>query len=324
MNADYTPRRLRAVTKQLHILVHNLLNGATSIKQALEWTCELRLVRQHIANKAPSQRNAFLAHAERYLRMFLPEAAFDIVESTRYKDTTARLQAAAANPYATSSDPARSTAPPAPRSYRSSGAPKVDMAVRATRAYNPGEFIPRLTGGFLELSNEEDERMKAEADAAREGLQPGQIGTSAVPARDFSVIRSLQKKCSLLLLGPARFVNHDCRANVTFVPTQNGMTFRCIRRIEAGEEITCFYGLHYFEWDNAECIAALINDDQGGKGGYSKGGGYDKIPKRHKQVYKRLDTANKNKKAAHKAKAEVEAKKKHELRKGHGKGGDLI
>ncbi|KAK0517884.1 histone lysine methyltransferase Set9, partial [Tilletia horrida] len=136
MDADYTPRRLRAVTKQLHIPVHNLLNGATSTQKALEWTCE---------------------------------------------------------------------------------------------------------------------PMKAEADAAREGLQPGQIATSAVPARDFSVIRSLQKKCSLLLLGPARFVNHDCRANVTFVPTQNGMTFRCIRRIEAGEEITCFYGLHYFEWDNAEC-----------------------------------------------------------------------
>ncbi|KAK0519090.1 hypothetical protein OC835_007647 [Tilletia horrida] len=45
--------------------------------------------------------------------------------------------------------------------------------------------------------------MKAEADAAREGLQPGQIATSAVPARDFSVIRSLQKRsaaccCSVL------------------------------------------------------------------------------------------------------------------------------
>ncbi|KAK0542222.1 histone lysine methyltransferase Set9, partial [Tilletia horrida] len=171
--------------------------------------------------------------------MFLPQAAFDIVESTRYKDTTARLQAAAANQYATSSDPARSTAPPTPRSYRSSGAPKVDMAVRATRAYNPGEFVPHLTGGFLALTDKEDDRMKAEADAAREGLQPGQIATSAVPARDFS---------------------HDCRANVTFVPTQNGMTFRCIRRIEAGEEITCFYGLHYFEWDNAECMCATCEE----------------------------------------------------------------
>ncbi|KAK0517892.1 hypothetical protein OC834_007938, partial [Tilletia horrida] len=44
MDADYTPRRLRAVTKQLHIPVHNLLNGATSTQKALEWTCELRLV----------------------------------------------------------------------------------------------------------------------------------------------------------------------------------------------------------------------------------------------------------------------------------------
>ncbi|KAK0519089.1 hypothetical protein OC835_007646, partial [Tilletia horrida] len=120
-DADYTPRRLRAGTKQLHILVHSLLNGATSIKKALEWTCE---------------------HAKRYLRMFLPNAAFDIVEPTRYQDTTTRLQAAVSNKYATSSDPVRSTAPPAPRPSRSSGAPKVDMAVRAARAYHPGEFVP--------------------------------------------------------------------------------------------------------------------------------------------------------------------------------------
>ncbi|KAK0518227.1 histone lysine methyltransferase Set9 [Tilletia horrida] len=38
------------------------------------------------------------------------------------------------------------------------------------------------------------------------------------------------------------------------------MTFRCIRRIEAGEEITCFYGLHYFEWDNAECMCATCEE----------------------------------------------------------------
>ncbi|KAK0522314.1 hypothetical protein OC842_006496, partial [Tilletia horrida] len=78
---------------------------------------------------------------------------------------------------------------------------------------------------------------------------------------------------------------------------------------------------------------ALFGDD--------KGGGYDKNLKKHKQVYKHLDKANKNKeaahidsaaefdaaaaqKAAHKAKAEAKAEAKHKLKKGSGKDGDFI
>ncbi|KAK0520899.1 hypothetical protein OC834_006862, partial [Tilletia horrida] len=78
---------------------------------------------------------------------------------------------------------------------------------------------------------------------------------------------------------------------------------------------------------------ALFGDD--------KGGGYDKNLKKHKQVYKHVDKANKNKeaahidsaaefdaaaaqKAAHKAKAEAKAEAKHKLKKGSGKGGDFI
>ncbi|KAK0519107.1 Phosphatidylinositol N-acetylglucosaminyltransferase GPI3 subunit, partial [Tilletia horrida] len=48
----------------------------------------------------------------------------------------------------------------------------------------------------------------------------GQSITSVVPARDFSVMRSLHKMCSMLLLDPARFTKHHCEAKVTIIPNQ--------------------------------------------------------------------------------------------------------
>ncbi|KAK0518350.1 hypothetical protein OC835_007873, partial [Tilletia horrida] len=69
-----------------------------------------------------------------------------------------------------------------------------------------------------------------------------------------------------------------------------------------GSEFGSGGGLFY------RCSGALFSN--------SKGGGYDKELKKHKQVYKHL--------AAHKAKAEAEGEKKHELKKSHGKGGDFI
>lgn len=59
----------------------------------------------------------------------------------------------------------------------------------ATRRFKKGEII-KLQGGVAELSEEEDDEMRAGG------------GRS-----DFSVLWSERKKCFCLLLGPARFVN---------------------------------------------------------------------------------------------------------------------
>lgn len=83
--------------------------------------------------------------------------------------------------------------------------------------------------------------------------------------RDFSVIHSRQMKKNHLFLGPARFVNvsvstyvalyrfpsncfpqkHDCDNNCELLRNGKVITFRVIKPIAVGEEVTAHYGDDY-------------------------------------------------------------------------------
>ncbi|KAG1378747.1 hypothetical protein G6F61_005565 [Rhizopus arrhizus] len=57
-----------------------------------------------------------------------------------------------------------------------------------------------------------------------------------------------------LFLGPARFANHDCDSNCRFITQgQNTLVFQVRKEIKCGEELTVFYGQHYFGENNCEC-----------------------------------------------------------------------
>lgn len=112
-----------------------------------------------------------------------------------------------------------------------------EAATTARRTIKEGEIIKYLCGNLVAMTPEEE----ASLDLNR---------------LDFSVVLSSRKKTPSLFLGPARFANHDCRPNAKLAQVGMGMQIKAIRQIELGEEITVFYGDHYFGHGNCECLCA--------------------------------------------------------------------
>jgi histone-lysine N-methyltransferase SUV420H len=85
---------------------------------------------------------------------------------------------------------------------------------------------------------------------------------------DFSIIYSSRVGGMSLLLGPARFVNHDCEPNAKFITSnKDNIHLLVLRDIELGQEINVRYADDYFGDNNKECLCQTC--EVGGRNGWA-------------------------------------------------------
>ncbi|KAK0396571.1 hypothetical protein QR680_001771 [Steinernema hermaphroditum] len=105
----------------------------------------------------------------------------------------------------------------------------------STKTWNEGEEMETLVGVIRSL------RSRKEQNYLRKNVN------------DFSVMYSTRKQCSQLWLGPGAFINHDCNPNCKFVSKGRQAVLQVQHTIEPYEEITCYYGDHFFGEGNRNC-----------------------------------------------------------------------
>jgi hypothetical protein len=111
---------------------------------------------------------------------------------------------------------------------------RTEACVIARKHFEPGQKIEYLYGTLAELNNHDEQELNK--------------------GRDFSIINSSRRGANCLMLGPARFVNHNCDANARFVSAGLSMTIYAKKPIQVGEEITVEYSQNYFGMNNQECL----------------------------------------------------------------------
>ncbi|XP_077049364.1 histone-lysine N-methyltransferase KMT5C [Agelaius phoeniceus] len=227
--------------------------------------------------RRPAQRAALKNHVFRYLRTLLPESGFSIQRCTRYSGTPTpghqqrqgRWQRAHGEPKTPKTAP--KTTPktalisqniqnpqnPCTRYSRDTNGARVV----ATRTWQKHETLELLGGCSVELRGSD-----------RALLRAGD--------NDFSLMYSTRRRKTQLWLGPAAFINHDCRPNHRFSPVlgrsscrrRAGARVQALRDIPPRAEITCFYGDGFFGEGNRGCECRTC--ERLGKGAFrGRGGG---------------------------------------------------
>ncbi|WVR05856.1 hypothetical protein IAU60_002882 [Kwoniella sp. DSM 27419] len=235
---------------------------------AMQRLQEFPLLKAHLESKlTEGQRDRFIQHLRRYLLPLRPESRVEIHLTTRYTFVTGHTELAvfATKPLSPSEimSELQGSVVPLPDQWRLEMEIGEDFAVEAageeTASESEGEDDASMTSSSIRRDKGKGKEV--------EGKRQGQRRSDRTKRRDFSIVWSGLKRCYQLFLGPARFLNHDCNPNVELLRQGKFVTFRVIRPIRVGDELTTFYGDNYFGRGNIECLC--LTCEQAEKGGFT-------------------------------------------------------
>ncbi|KAK4688834.1 [histone H4]-N-methyl-L-lysine20 N-methyltransferase, partial [Tremellales sp. Uapishka_1] len=229
-----------------------LIRGSVRTRPSLEETYRRRCngCKTHLASKvADSQRERFISHLRRYLLPLLPSSRLEIHLTSRYSAVTGHTELAvfATSPIASKEVlvELQGSVVPLPDQWR------LEMEIGEGFAVEPARGDDSDTD---EENEDEDEIVEEDVDEGTpttrrdkgKGKEGSVLNKSArrsdrTKRRDFSIVWSGLKRCFQLFLGPARFLNHDCKPNVELLRQGKYVTFRTVKPVKIGDELTTFY-----------------------------------------------------------------------------------
>ncbi|KAK4244780.1 hypothetical protein C7999DRAFT_16997 [Corynascus novoguineensis] len=144
------------------------------------------------------------------------------------------------------------------RRYMSIYLPECPFEVNATNRYTIESYEASITA---RRSIRRNEAIKYLA-GIQVTVTPEEEAQLALRNKDFSLVVSSRSKLTSLFMGPARFANHDCKANARLVTGgQAGIQIFACRDIAVGEEITVTYSESYFGENNCECLCQTCEEN---------------------------------------------------------------
>ncbi|WWC86217.1 uncharacterized protein L201_001090 [Kwoniella dendrophila CBS 6074] len=273
----------------LNIVKDTIIKG--NLQSAIQRLQEFHLIKSHLDSKMTIyQRERFQSHLRRYLLPLMPNSRLEIHLTTRYSFVTGHTELAvfATRPLTPGlvMQELQGSVVPLPDQWREEMEIGEDFAVAVNEA--AGEETDSDNGGSDDEEEEEEDndseslystnttnirkdkgkgKEKERESENPENTRKGQRRSDRTKRRDFSIVWSGLKRCYQLFLGPARFINHDCNPNVELLRQGKYVTFRVLKPIRVGDELTTFYGGDYFGRNNIECLC--LTCEQKAMGGFT-------------------------------------------------------
>ena len=239
-----------------------------SIRQTLlpvrESFLSIPLIAQHCQNKQKPDLQRLLTHLDRYIRLFHSTSRIEILPTNRYTKVTGKKELAV---YATA--PLSPTGPEGVELWESGGqlaaVPNTWDKDLEKEAEDDGIWT---RDGFLVPPVASSSMQASPSPTCTDTPPIGSVAVERKSKRGFSIVESTRHG-PCMYLGPGRFINHDCEPNCQLIPKSGmSMTFRVVKPIKVGEELTTFYGGDYFGVGNRECMCASC--EKAGVGWYSE------------------------------------------------------